>query len=87
MVSLRSLYTDALSMGNKQDLEATRLLGRYDLLATTENRWDESMTGVWLSVATGFSEGHRGGEFSLDIKKWRDCEELRKNSYEQVKVC
>lgn len=57
MVHLRSLYTNAVSMGNKQELEATRLLGRHDLVAITENWWGECMTGVWLSRVTDFSEG------------------------------
>lgn len=57
MVHLRSLYTNALSMGTKQELEATRVLGRCDLGAITENWWGECMTGVWLSRATDFSDG------------------------------
>lgn len=84
---LRSLYTNTLSIGNKKEFEATRVLERYNLLAITENWWDESMTGLWLLMATDFSEGQRGREFALYIKVWRDCEELRKNSRELLKVC
>lgn len=78
-VHLRSLYTNALSIANKQELEATRLLERYDLLAITENWWDESTTGLecdyqWPQT----SQKDRGVEFALYIKKRRDCEVLRK---------
>ena len=40
---LKCLYTNAYSMGNKQEeLEATVLLESYDLVAITETWWDES---------------------------------------------
>jgi len=55
---LKRLYTNAHNRGNKQEeLEATVLLESYDLVALTETWWDESMTGVQLSMATACSEG------------------------------
>ncbi|PKU32012.1 hypothetical protein llap_17681 [Limosa lapponica baueri] len=40
---LKCLYTNACSVGNKQEeLEATMLLERYDIVAITETWWDES---------------------------------------------
>ena len=40
---LKCLYTNAHSMGNKQEeLEATVLLESYDLVAITETWWDKS---------------------------------------------
>ncbi|PKU28576.1 rna-directed dna polymerase from mobile element jockey-like [Limosa lapponica baueri] len=40
---LKCLYTNAHSMGNKQEeLEAIMLLERYDIVAITEPWWDES---------------------------------------------
>ena len=40
---MKCLYTNALSMGNKQEkLEAKVLLESYDLIAITETWWDES---------------------------------------------
>lgn len=47
-----------LHQRNKQkELEATRLLVRYDPVAIIENGWYESMTRAWLSMATDCSEG------------------------------
>jgi len=54
---LKCLYANVHIKGNKQEeLEATMLLERCDLTATAETWWDESMTGVWLSMTTGCSE-------------------------------
>lgn len=40
---LKCLYTNACSMGNKQEeLEATMLLESYNLVAITETWWDKS---------------------------------------------
>jgi len=51
-VQMKCLYTNAHNMGNKQEeLEATMLLESYDL--------------VWLSMATGGSEG-TGGEGEVE---------------------
>ncbi|PKU43994.1 hypothetical protein llap_5713 [Limosa lapponica baueri] len=62
---LKCLYTIAHSMDNKQvELEATMLLENYDLVAIIEN---DGMTGVWLLMATGCSEGtsEEGGAKAL----------------------
>jgi len=40
---MKCLYTNACSMGNKQEeLEAIVLLESYDLISITETWWDES---------------------------------------------
>jgi len=40
---MKCLYTNARSMGNKQEeLEATMLLESYNLITLTESWWDES---------------------------------------------
>ena len=50
---LKCLYTNACSMGNKpEELEATVLLERYDLVAITETWWDESH--VWSVAVDGY---------------------------------
>jgi len=42
-VQMKCLYTNARSMGNKQEeMEATVLLKSYDLVAITETWWDKS---------------------------------------------
>ena len=52
---LKYLYTNACSIGNKQEkLETVVQLGKYDLIAITETWWDELHD--WVR-ATGFSEG------------------------------
>ncbi|KAK4806137.1 hypothetical protein QYF61_001060 [Mycteria americana] len=87
---MKCLYTNAHSIGNKQEeLEATVLLESYDLVAITETWWDESHD--WSAAIDGYrlfrreKQGRRGGGVALYIKKWIDCEELSlKNSHEQV---
>ena len=55
---MKCLYTNARSMGNKQEeLEAVVLLESYNLIAITETWCDEPTTGMWLLMATGCSEG------------------------------
>jgi len=62
----KCLYMSACSMGNKQEeLETTVLLESYNLIACTETWWDNPMTGVWLLMATGCSEG-TGGQRELE---------------------
>lgn len=41
VAQLKCLYTNACSMGNKQELEATAQLENYDLIAVMETGWDE----------------------------------------------
>ncbi|PKU41336.1 rna-directed dna polymerase from mobile element hypothetical protein [Limosa lapponica baueri] len=55
---LECLYTNACSMGNSQEeLEDTVLLESYDTLAITETCGTNPMAGLWLLMATGYSEG------------------------------
>ncbi|KAK4807116.1 hypothetical protein QYF61_018457, partial [Mycteria americana] len=50
---LKCLYTNACSMGNKQEeLEATMLLESYNLVAITETWWDESHD--WSAAIDGY---------------------------------
>jgi len=50
---LKCLYTNARSMGNKQEeLEATVPLESYDLVAITKTWWDESHD--WSAATTGY---------------------------------
>ncbi|GAB0203436.1 hypothetical protein GRJ2_002809200 [Grus japonensis] len=87
---LKCLYTNAHSMGNKQEeLEATVLLESYDLVAITETWWDKSHD--WSAAINGYRlfrrdrRGRRGRGVALYVKKWIDCEELSlKNSHKQV---
>ena len=64
---LKCLYTNACSMGNKQEeLEATVPLESYNLVAITETWWDKSHD--WrLSMAEGCSEetSEEGGAEAL----------------------
>ena len=86
----KGLYTNACSIGNKQEkLEAPVLLESYDLIALTETWWDESHG--WSVAIDGYrlfrrgTWGKRGGGIALYIKKSIQCEELSlKNSHEQV---
>ena len=71
---LKCLYTNACSMGNKpEELEATVLLERYDLVAITETWWDESHD--WTVAIDGYKlfqrdrRGRRGRGVALYVKK------------------
>ena len=85
---MKYLYTNACSMGNKQEeLEATVQLENYDLIAIMEMSWDESHK--WNRGLQALQEGQAGKEVwrccSLYVKKLRVCEEFPlRNSREQV---
>ncbi|KAK4805648.1 hypothetical protein QYF61_022406 [Mycteria americana] len=86
---LKCLYTNARSMGNKQELEATLLLESFDLVAITETLWDESCD--WHVAINGYRlfrrdrRGRSGGGVVLYTKKWIESKELSlKNSHEQA---
>jgi len=71
---LKCLYTNAHSMGKKQEeLEATTLLESYDLVAITETWWDKSHD--WSAAIDGYRlfrsdrRGGRSGGIALYIKK------------------
>ena len=53
MTQLKCIYTNACSMGNKQEeLEATAGHANYDLVAITETWWDHSHH--WSAVMDGY---------------------------------
>ena len=87
---MKCLYTNAHSMGNKQEeLEAIVLLESYDLIAITETWWDESHD--WNVALDGYGlfrrdrRERRGRGVALYVKKTLQSEELSlKNSHEQV---
>ena len=87
---MKWLYTNAHSMGNKQqELEGTMLLEIYDLIVIAETWWGESRD--WSVVIDGHRLfrrdrwGKRGGSLDVCIKKSIQCEELSlKNSHEKV---
>ena len=55
---MKCLYTNAHSMGNKQEeLEATGLLESYGLITVTETRWGESHN--WNVAIDGYRLGDR----------------------------
>jgi len=88
---MKCLYMNARSMGNKQEeLEATVLLERYDLVALTETWWNVSHDWSVAIHSYRLFRRHRwrkrGEGVALYIKKSIQCEELSlKNSHEQVK--
>lgn len=68
--SLKFLYTNALSMGNKQEeLESCMWSQGYDLIAVTETRWDSSYD--WNAIMEGYAlfkkdrTGRQGGRVAL----------------------
>jgi len=91
IAKLKCLYTNAHSMGNKQEeLETVVQLGKYDLIAIMETWWDESHD--WNTLIEDYRlfrrdrQGRRGGRVALYVRKWIDCEELcLRNSHDQVK--
>ncbi|PKU29771.1 rna-directed dna polymerase from mobile element jockey-like [Limosa lapponica baueri] len=78
---LKCLYTNACSIGNKQEeLEATMLLERYDIVAITETWWDESYN--WSVAIEGYKlfrrdrQRRRGGSVASYVKEWIESEEM-----------
>ena len=71
---LRCLYTNARSMGNKQEeLEAIVCSESYDIVAITETWWNDSHS--WSAVMEGYQLfkrdrlGRKGGGVALYVKK------------------
>ena len=63
---LQCIYTNARSMGNKQEeLEATACQGNYDVVTITETWWDDSHN--WSAAMDVYKlfrrdwQGRRGG--------------------------
>ena len=77
----KCLYTNAHSMGNKQEeLETMVQLDKYDLVAIMETWWDESYN--WNTGIEGYKLfridrwGRKGGSVALYIREGIDCEEM-----------
>ncbi|KAK4810944.1 hypothetical protein QYF61_013352 [Mycteria americana] len=78
---LKCLYTNARSMGNKQEeLEAVVHQENYDMVAITETWWDDSHN--WSAAMNGYKlfrrdrRGRRGGGVALYIRECLDSLEL-----------
>ncbi|KAK4816200.1 hypothetical protein QYF61_012665 [Mycteria americana] len=78
---LKCLYTNARSMGNKQeDLEAIVHQENYDMVAITETWWGDSHN--WSAVMDGYKlfrrdrRGRRGGGVPLYVRECLDSLEL-----------
>ncbi|KAK4810714.1 hypothetical protein QYF61_007688 [Mycteria americana] len=78
---LKCLYTNARSMGNKQEeLEAIVHQENYDMVAITETWWDDSHN--WSAAMDGYKlfrrdrRGRRGGGVALYIRECLDSLEL-----------
>ncbi|XP_048786380.1 uncharacterized protein LOC125686444 [Lagopus muta] len=79
--SLKCLYTNARSMGNKQEeLEICVRSHGYDLIAITETWWDSSRD--WNVVMEGYAlfrkdwPARRGGGVALYVREQLECIEL-----------
>ncbi|KAF7243602.1 Protein ROOT HAIR DEFECTIVE 3 [Varanus komodoensis] len=78
---LRCMYTNARSMGNKQEeLEALLGIGGYDVVGITETWWDERQ--VWNVNIEGYHlfrkyrKGKRGGGVALYVREGIGCREI-----------
>ncbi|KAK4806437.1 hypothetical protein QYF61_013930 [Mycteria americana] len=78
---LKCLYTNARSMGNKQEeLEAIVRQENYDMVAITETWWDDSHN--WSAAMDGYKlfrrdrRGRRGGGVALYVRESLDSLEL-----------
>ncbi|KAJ7425696.1 mitochondrial fission process protein 1 [Pitangus sulphuratus] len=74
------MYTNALSMGNKQELEAIVQQESYEVVAITETWWDDSHD--WSAAMDGYElfrkdrQGRRGGGVALYVRESLDSVEL-----------
>ena len=78
MTQQKYIYTNARSMGNKQEeLEAIVCQAKYDLVAITETWWEHSHD--WSAAMDGYKlfrkdrQGRRGNGMTLYI---RECFEV-----------
>ena len=78
---LKCVYTNARSMGNKQEeSETTVQQASYDLVAITETWWDHSHD--WSAAMDGYKlfrkdrQGRRGGGVALCVKECIEVTEL-----------
>ena len=85
---LKCVYTNAHSMGNKQEeLEAMMKQENYDVVAVTETWWDVSHD--WSVPVDGYKlfrrdrQGRRGGGVALYV---RDCYDCFKHKYSEDRV-
>jgi len=85
---LKCVYTNARSMGNKQEeLEAIIQQDGYDLVVITETRWDNSHD--WHAVMDGFRifrkdrPTRRGGGVALYMREQLECIELSLGANEE----
>ncbi|GAB0189218.1 hypothetical protein GRJ2_001387100 [Grus japonensis] len=80
---LKCIYTNACSMGNKQEeLEAIMQLENYNILAITETWWDDLHNWSAATAVDGYKlfrrdrQGRRGGGVALYVRECFDCLEL-----------
>ena len=78
IAQLKCIYTNARSMGNKQEeLEAIVQLENYDIVAITETWWNDSRN--WSAAMDGYKlfrrdrQGRRGGGVALYVTECFDC--------------
>ena len=81
IAQLKCIYTNAHSMGNKQEeLEAIVQLENYDIVAIMETWWDDSHN--WSAAMDGYKlfrrdrQGRRGGGVALYVRECFDRLEL-----------
>ncbi|PKU29698.1 adaptin ear-binding coat-associated protein 1 [Limosa lapponica baueri] len=81
VAQLKCFYTNARSMGNKQEeLEATVQQESYDVVTITEMWWDDSHD--WSAAMDGYKlfrrdrQGRRGGGVALYVREGYECREL-----------
>ncbi|GAB0208671.1 hypothetical protein GRJ2_003332800 [Grus japonensis] len=81
VAQLKCIYTNAHSMGNKQEhLETIVQQENYDIVAVTETWWDDSHN--WSAAMDGYKlfrrdrQERRGGGVALYVKECFDCLEL-----------
>ena len=85
IAQLKCIYTNARSMGNKQEeLEAIAWQENYDVVNITETWWDDSHN--WSAAMDGYKlfrmdrQRRRGGGVALYVRECFDCLELNKSN-------
>ena len=78
---LKCIYTNACSMGDKQEeLDAIVQQDSYDFVAITETCWDDSHD--WSAAMEGYKlfrrdrQGKQGSEVAMYVRDCFDCIEL-----------
>lgn len=89
---LKCIYSNAYSLGDKQDLEVMAQLENYDLIVIVEMLWDDSHD--WSMMIKSYKifkrdrKGRKGSDVALYVERWIECKELSlRTAVNRLRAC